>query len=205
MIRNHIQENVAVEILDLMTYSIGGAIYATGNLSMTAINNLIVQNDARAGCAMYIIPYFEHNAVGRFYHNTVADNICDPDVGAIYLKPDVELLFINNIISGHSRGVQNDAWTVSTFLGDTNLYWNDVDGDISDLYGIYGAPKYAMNYHLQNASPAFDAALHPMFYSYHPALTTDLDSISRPQGAGPDVGAYEGGWYIVNLPVLYKK
>jgi hypothetical protein len=56
------------------------------------------------------------------------------------------------------------------------------DNDLADPLFI---DRVAANYHVSTGSPAIDRALTDW------ALTTDLDGVTRPVGAAPDLGAYE--------------
>jgi hypothetical protein len=54
------------------------------------------------------------------------------------------------------------------------------------------------NYRLGNGSPAIDAGL------TIPSLTVDLAGVSRPQGIGYDIGAFEMNNQAVFLPLIQK-
>jgi len=106
---------------------------------------------------------------------------------------------VNNVIAFNGR------YGISTYWGDgavvganniatTNIVWANAAGSIvgigiGDLLNILADPFFvdraAGNYHLQSTSPALDRGL-PLY-----TLGTDLAGVGRPQGAGPDIGAYE--------------
>jgi hypothetical protein len=75
-----------------------------------------------------------------------------------------------------------------------NVVWGNAAGQTTGTGITYTAnaiadPRFVDrangNYYLQTGSPGRDTAI----IGY--ALSIDLDGVTRPQGLGPDIGAYE--------------
>jgi len=142
-----------------------GMILSSGNGNI-AYNNILWGN-RRGGIQ---IDYGVTNA--QVYNNTVYGN---DGFGGVYIGQyssgaDVR----NNIVHNNSGGVLTDDGvntTLSNNLTTNPHVINAVAGD----------------FRLQADSPAIDAGL------VLPAVPTDIEGISRPQGSGYDLGAYEFG------------
>jgi parallel beta-helix repeat protein len=104
----------------------------------------------------------------------------------------------NNILAGNgSYGVEMDSSCPTSAVIDHNLFWANPGGGVESgcggvdaSGGNLNADPLFVNYpsrdlHLQAGSPAVDPAL--LDYS----MAGDFDGALRPQGAGPDLGAYE--------------
>ena len=99
-----------------------------------------------------------------------------------------QVFFKNNIADGFLCGERsNNIYTVN------NQPSNLGPGEIweKDLNKIFVNPS-AKDFHLKAGSPAIDRGINLSSY-----FTTDKDGISRPQGAGWDIGAYE---YVQSAP-----
>jgi hypothetical protein len=135
------------------------------------------------------------------YHNTN-----DGDGVGAAVRQQSTLVVSNSIIAGHQVGLQLDNGDPPVVLvEDYNLLNNTInyDGPIAQgAHDIWSQNPRFMNaaaddFHLQGSSPALDTA-NPAW-----APSVDFYGSSRPQGAGPDIGAVErvGGLY---LPVVKK-
>jgi hypothetical protein len=104
----------------------------------------------------------------------------------------------NNVLSyAGSYGVDFYGPCPSGVVVDHNVFFQDVAGQINpgcpvDASGgsnVTADPLFtdyaSRNLHLQSGSPAVDHATNPW------SEASDADARSRPQSAGPDIGAYE--------------
>ena len=104
---------------------------------------------------------------------------------------------VNNVIVGNGRHGVSSYWTSRTGAGNLvhdNLVWGNggsqLTGDgLAFGHNIEERPEFVdparSDFRLRESSPAGDAAL----AAY--TLSKDLRDVRRPQGEGPDVGAYE--------------
>jgi hypothetical protein len=107
------------------------------------------------------------------------------------------LTIVDNVIAFNRRNGIGTYWGGSVGSGNLatmNVVWGNTAGDLTGNGITYTAnavadPRFVDrangNYHLQNGSPGRDTAI----VGY--VLSDDLDGITRPQGLGPDIGAYE--------------
>ncbi len=96
------------------------------------------------------------------------------------------MIYDNNIVFGAG------SFDVVTGTG-CQLHNNVVYPQATALAGnILGDPQFVDatggDYHLKSSSPAVD---HGVATPRFPSVSADLDGVSRPQGAAPDIGAYE--------------
>jgi hypothetical protein len=171
----------------------GGGFYFSRSTSFTMTNNIVAANHAGyAGGGIAFEADVDQLVTGTLLHNTIVGN----DLGAgngrigIYLNQGpVTLVMTNNIISGHTYGVNAVDGTTVT-LNSTLLYANTSGdtggpGNIVNTAAITGQnPLLTADYHLNPGSPAIDAGVDA-------GVATDMDGEPRPFGLGYDIGADE--------------
>jgi hypothetical protein len=101
----------------------------------------------------------------------------------------------NNIIADNGdTGIRSDSLTGTGNLVIGNLAWHNSHGNLGPMTegltlvdNIEAAPRFVSptNYRLRRGSPATDAA------NADYAVGEDYEGIRRPQGAAPDIGAFE--------------
>jgi hypothetical protein len=200
------RENVAVESPAQFSVSAGGAIYASTNITMTVINNIIVRNEALDDGSAVLL---ESTDLGLpvnawFWHNTMVGNLGSSTSGAITLGDNVGVShahFTNNIIAGHARGIDVINPSDDVVTADTNCLWN-TDPGFTGTNALLADPKLTPEYYPQVGSPVIEAGV---LLTGHPALASDKDEVGRPLGAFPNIGAYEKTRYVNYLPVAFRK
>jgi len=174
------------------TSSGGGGMYIRSLTPVTMANNLIVRNDSGfRGGGMYLVQNYPDPTPAILVNNTVADN--GPD--GIATWGYITLTMTNNLLAGNPAGILASHPASLTLAADTNLFWNTSD-PITGSNAIQQDPLLTPDYHLGAGSPAVDTGLTV------PWLAMDLDGHSRPQGSGYDIGAFEGMWQEVFLPLV---
>jgi hypothetical protein len=170
--------------------SYGGGIFIRSEQPITLSNNLIVSNTSGINVTEYYSP-----SVSRalLVNNTIVENSSSGVQASFYGM----ITLTNNIIAGQSIGIDTPYPFSSTISADTNLFWNTTD-PITGVNGIRQDPGLTANYHLRPDSPALDQGL------TIPWLTTDMNGNPRPQGSKYDIGAFEGLWREVFLPVILR-
>lgn len=166
-------------------------IYVEG--SHHAIINNLIRNGPN-GFGVQIYPSNDHVLVAG---NTIANHFRDGIiVGSGGLTTTVDGLIVNNVIT-HNRLAISTYWGGLPGSGNVarnNLAWGNREGDFTGSGLSYqnnrvGDPAYANttlgDYRLRDSSAALDVA-EPGYVS-----PVDLLGVSRPQGTGPDLGAYE--------------
>jgi hypothetical protein len=112
----------------------------------------------------------------------------------------------NNIIVGAYNGIKFDYGTISRINVDNNIFYNVHSGtkyvtgqttvsDSTFSNNLTSDPLFrsTSNFRLQSTSPAINAGISV-------GLTSDYAGHRIPQGALPDIGAYEYGNYLVLTP-----
>jgi hypothetical protein len=98
------------------------------------------------------------------------------------------VVFRNNILASNGTNIAIASGAQAETTVDHNLFY---DGNSGGDNAVIGDPLFVSvgtaDFHLQANSPAIDAG------SSLNAPNSDFDGISRPQGAGYDIGAYEYG------------
>ncbi len=168
------------------TLGFGGAIHVESDAVFTMTNNLLAGNRTLwFGSAVSLGESLNDPIRCTMINNTFVDNYSRQKVGCISIGRDVELTMKNNIIKGHSMGIDTISITSGNTLSlDTNLFWNDSD-PLTGTGAIFADPLLTEDYKLVERSPAVDAGL------TIDGLTEDLDGTRRPLGGGFDIGAYE--------------
>ena len=160
-------------------------------------------NDLIANNVIYNHPYGFGIQLFPANHDTVvAENtIASSAHSSIVVGGSVGVYNItirNNILADSANyGVEMDvACPTGPVYIDHNVFWNDKLGTVEQqcpqpVVGpdVLADPLFAdyanRDLHVQAGSPAIDVADPSAVYS------PDLDGVPRPQGAGPDIGAYE--------------
>ncbi len=183
--------------------AVGGAWTTCRSISMT--NNLFYDNSA----TWYHGAILSEGDVVKIINNTIAYNYAEgPGAGlTLHLKEDSDSAAIyNNILYGNSgyhegndldiRNDQNENGTASP----VSLLNNDFDqsahgaiislpfpidpSNLNNVYPLFISPEN-QDYRLGAGSPCIDTG------ASTDAPATDIRGISRPQGLGYDMGAYE--------------
>lgn len=175
------------------TTSQGGGIFIRSEQPVTLSNNLIARNGPYGGGVRVTEYYTPSVSRALLVNNTIVDN--SPSGVVAHLYGIVTLT--NNLIAGHAAGLETLTPFSSTLSADTNLFWNTSD-PITGTNGLRQEPRLTANYHLGQNSPALDAGV------TIPWLTIDLDGRPRPQGSKYDIGAFEGAWQEVCLPLVLR-
>ena len=157
-------------------------------------NNVIA--NAPNGWGIQIYPSSSNVIVSE---NTIVGAMRDGIiVGGQGTKTTINAVIVNNIIAF------NGGYGIGTYWGGgsagsgniaaNNLVWGNSAGGLTGSGISYQsntsadplfADRSARNFHLQSGSPAIDRAQADY------AVGTDFDHVARPQGAGPDQGAFE--------------
>lgn len=149
-----------------------GIAFYTGNNNI-AYNNIVWDN-----CDNIIVGW---DAINTKIMNNTCVTINPPCLAGIYIYDTAESAVIENNISwGGPSPIDN--WSSSSTI-DHNLTGQD--------------PKFVdesnYDFHIVSDSPAVDAG------TTLADVTTDSDGVTRPQGCGYDIGAYE---YIGDFPIM---
>jgi len=191
----------------------GSALNLAGVEDTVFVNNIIYGNALTGGIANWDDGWSDWGDEGNFdfgckrnlfAHNTIDCRNCDRH-GVSFRNGSVDNTFVNNIvITDTYDAAAVDAESDSGLVIDYNVYvpgtiFEDTDEDWIDLgeWQALGFDTHAItatveelfeagagNYHLLPGCPAVDAGTDA-------GVISDMDGDSRPQGAGPDIGADE--------------
>jgi hypothetical protein len=161
----------------------GGGVFVNGG-SIDAANVLFAGNQAGGGGAAIRL------SGGRLRHVTIAHPT--QGSGSAILMTSGTANITDTIIGGYTVGISQTGGTLSA---DYDLLFTTTPTQTSGGTMNWGShnlintnPRFvnptAGDYHLAAGSPAIDAGTNV-------GVTTDLDGVARPQGAGFDIGAYE--------------
>jgi VCBS repeat-containing protein len=150
---------------------------------------------AGRGAAVSIRDYYSQEY--RIRHNTIAGD-GTPESVAIYLLPygnsTPSFQLENNIIASHAIGVMRE--NSGTLATNTNLYFDNALNEIgatSSANHVQADPQFRNltggDVRLRGGSPAIDNAANL-------GVLVDRNGVTRPQGNGYDIGAYE---YVPNI------
>ena len=149
-------------------------------------NNVIEDNLAR-GVQLYPSPSHVLVAYNTIVHNGRA--------GVIVSNDAANNTIANNIVADNGdTGVRSNSLTGTGNLVINNLAWHNSHGNIGPMSdgltlvdNIQAAPRFASptSYRLRSGSPAIGAA-NPAY-----VVGDDYAGVRRPQGAAPDIGAFE--------------
>jgi hypothetical protein len=128
-------------------------------------------------------------------HNTLYRNLQTPDIGGGELSANSSshIHFVNNIVYTTSGQRATDLYEARDIVFENNLYFNTTDIPNKSPSDLVADPLFEFastqleeaNFKLKSGSPAIDKALATQ------SPTTDVGRGQRPQGAGPDIGAWE--------------
>jgi hypothetical protein len=182
----------------------GGGLAVADGIYFTLTNNLVANNLAYTeGSGLWIDNYSGSPSGGRLLHTTIAHNLGSGQ--GVFVGDHTIVAFTNTIIAGH-HSVGITVTTGSTATLEATLWYNSGPdtgggGTVISSTNVTGDPAFASplawDYHLTSTSAAIDRGVDA-------GVTTDIDSNSRPQGAGYDIGAYE---YVlrVYLPLVLRQ
>ncbi|OAQ39187.1 hypothetical protein A5893_11005 [Pedobacter psychrophilus] len=200
----------------------GGAIrlecYSTSNKSLTITNSIFDKNTSTNGFGGALsIENYQASLDLKLKNCTLNENSCNAFGGAIYLDNREDIM--TSAKGTFNSSIVNCIFWGSKQRGNTDETGSDIDNgsrvdpsaNLSVTYSItqqnstYATgtgiinnqdPKFVNaangDLRLLSGSPAIDAG------TATGAPSTDINGISRPQGSGIDMGAYEG---ITTLPV----
>lgn len=170
----------------------GAAIHAYDNAAGTIDHVLIYNNIIHITPGKTIWGIIAGDTNVEIYNNSL---IIDPGtmihtLGAVahHTGAANELVLKNNIFYGAvpTRGYIDSGYLDVT--ADYNLYYpGAVDPEDKGSHSKRGNPQFvsSSDFHLQSGSPAINAGI------AIPGFADDYDGVSRPQGNGFDIGAYE--------------
>ena len=207
------------------TESLGGGLYVAGSLTLS--DSRLFSNTAHLGGALYLADaeeratlinvlfgtnraweqgtalYVRDSSGTRILHTTIAAS-AQMTTAAVYVAAGT-VGITNTLVTSHAVGIQRSGGTVhedyNLFFGNGANLSGAVAGGSHSLTGdpLFVAPG-AGDYRLASGSPAIDAGTDM-------GVTHDLDRVSRPQGDGVDIGAYESmvtSEYKIYLPFTRK-
>lgn len=174
----------------------GGGVWVGG--SVDATNVLFADNQAGGGGAAIRL------SGGRLRHVTIAHPALGS--GPAILMTGGTATITDTIIAGYTVGISQTGGLLSA---DYDLFFTTTPTQTAGgtmvwgPHNLSGDPLFvdpaAGDYHLAAGSPAVDAGTNV-------GVTTDLDGVARPQGAGFDIGAYEYvSRFLVYLPLVRKQ
>ncbi len=184
IVRNYIHDNG--DFNDPSQANMSHGIYFSAGSGLIA-NNLIEHNVAR-GIQLYTNPHDVTIA-----NNTVVSN---GKAGIQFAAQTQNSIAVNNLVAYNGLyGIRSAELTGSGNVVEGNLVWANGGGGAPPTDGLTLAgnleqdPGFGAfgNYRPRPGSAAIDRALGPL------APPTDFDGAARPLGAGPDIGAFEGG------------
>ena len=100
------------------------------------------------------------------------------------------MIVVNNVFVGHEVAIKrlriNSVAAHNIFHANTV---NLLDAISDQTTNLYANPQLRTDGSLLPASPAIDMGATPLQFEFIPEK--DIDGVTRPQGAGYDMGAYE--------------
>jgi hypothetical protein len=165
-----------------------------GTQDVHVFNNLIY-NNTRFG--IYVPNYMEN---GPLVNAHIVNNViygthnADGNGYGIYVLSDnaTDMLFQNNIVANNDIQIYVSPGAAPDYTFTHNLYFGPGDPYGNDY--VVGDPLFVdpvnYNFRVISGSPAIDAGLDT------DAPSDDYDGITRPQGSGYDIGAFEASGFI---------
>jgi parallel beta-helix repeat protein len=109
--------------------------------------------------------------------------------GELFANSSGNIRILNNIIVPITNEPANENYMNTNLTSDYNCYFNTSNITVLNSHDLRMDPKLTdpsvFNFQLQSTSPCRDAG------TATAAPTTDFNGVSRPQGTGFDMGAYE--------------
>ena len=207
LVRGRFENNQSIDVM-AKTLTLTGTQFG-GNIAGRAVylNNFGTPSDSRivnalfAGYGVAVFMDSPSSSVA-ILQSTMAVKDFSPSTAIVANQGTV--VVTNTIVVSHTTGIKQISGTVHE---DYNLFFGNatnLSGTISGgTHDVFGDPNFANpainNYHIISPSAAIDAGVNA-------DVTTDLDGIPRPVGAGYDIGAYEHINFTahVYLPLVRK-
>jgi len=173
----------------------GGGIYHRGG-TLALLNTTVSRNRATTGGGGGI---WNYNGTSVLTCTTIASNTAAAGGGGIHWMSGT--ISLQNSIVAHN-GAANCAGTLTSNghnLDSGTTCGFTASGDITGtdpLLGPLVEDGGTLVHPLLEGSPAIDAGVCVA------GITTDQRGVTRPQGAGCDIGAYEWAWYKIYLPLV---
>jgi hypothetical protein len=192
------------------SYFIGNLIYNITQKNYSDWN----PNNAWSPVAMGIVGGVNRYIIGNTIHN-VDGGIYTPSAGNFYIMDNI----ISEVTQSEARHIYIESRTstpnslfynnlFSQEAGDVRIEWGSYAGDVAMFEGLTGSaidnveadPLFIDaandNFSLQSGSLAVDngivSEVYQRFYDlYGINISVDINNVTRPQGAGWDIGAYE--------------
>ncbi len=188
----HLDSNIIIRNTTGNITGYGGGVSILSTLPVTLSNNLIYQNiSAGVGGGVSVVKHGAPSSEGLLVNNTIVDNGSTGVVASEYAI----ITLTNNIIAWHDTGLTTGG--SGALIANTNIFWNTTD-PFTGTNGIIVNPKLASNYRPMIGSPVVNQGL------TIPWLTHDLLGKPRPEDGFYDIGAFEGEWWVQQLPVLLR-
>jgi len=177
----------------------GGGVDVTSCSTFTLTNNIIARN-AVSVTASGVVIVNSGLIRGRMAHNTLVANRSGDGVG-VYVSGNSKVLLYNNLIVSQTMGIVNAApasgivsATHTLFEGNGSNY----SPGVTSTNEVAGPAGLLPDYHLRFGSNAVDHALSLAW------VRRDIDGDPRPIGPAPDVGADEGRFIYLYLPLVLR-
>jgi len=163
----------------------GGAIFSVDGM-LTVVHSTIAYNESTGAGAGVVYYHSTETDSGTFsIHNTIISNSSPADRECFYTGHDLGELTIagsGNLITANNADDDSDS---ATTICPGNIADDPADPELGPLH--INIPGNTPTMALSKTSPALDAADPDQTI----VLPTDQRGITRPQGAGYDIGAYE--------------
>lgn len=177
----------------------GGGVDVASCSTFTLTNNIIARNAVSAtGSGVAIVN--SGLIRGRMAHNTLVANLSGDGVG-VYVGGHSKVLLYNNLIVSQTVGITNTASPTSTVTADYTLFEGNESNygpGVTSTNEVSGPARLLPDYHLRFGSNAAD---HALLLTW---VRRDIDGDPRPIGPLPDIGADEGRFVYLYLPLVLR-
>jgi hypothetical protein len=194
-VRNVWRQGILLHTSSANAVIVGNYVHDTGQSGSNQHHGIYVQGDGhvvinnvfarlRGGYGIHVYPSSSNVMVAQ---NTVVGS--QARSGIIIDTTGGNITVVNNIVVGNAEyGILNRRCDLGGCVVDKNLAWNNLLGAVSGpaTNTLQADPRFAdADYRVASGSPAIGAARSDDSFS------PDRDRVPRPQGASPDLGAYE--------------